>query len=175
MPMTATPIRRSACGALLLACAVAGAATAPGAPIRNDRVEVSYRNPAGFTEMDRDFGARRDWLDELSSYVAKRAAGMVPAGQRLSVTITDVQRAGMIEPWHRAGTDLRVVRNTTPPRIDLSFQLVAANGAVIKEGTRVLRDMAFLTRTLRHSGEPLSYEKTLIDDWLRQDIGPSRR
>ena len=176
MPTLTDPLRRGACCALLLfTCAAGMAATAPGAPVRHDKVEVSYRNPAGFTEMERDFGARRDWLDELSRYVARRAAGAVPTGQHLAVTITDVQRAGMIEPWHRAGTDLRVVRDTTPPRIDLSFQLVGPNGAVLKEGSRQLRDIAFLTRHTRYSGEPLSYEKNLIDDWVRREFGPSRR
>lgn len=175
MPMFFTPIRRSALCALLFVSAACGAATAPGAPVRNDRVEVSYRNPAGFSEMGRDFGARRDWLDDLSAYVAKRAASAVPPGQRLLVTITDVQRAGMIEPWRRAGTDLRVVRDTTPPRIDLSFQLVTADGAVVKEGVRELRDFAFLTRSMRHRGDLLSYEKNLVDDWVRQEFGASRR
>ncbi len=175
MPMFTTPLRRGAFCALLFLSTAGMAATAPGAPVSNDRVEVSYRNPAGFTEMSRDFGARRDWLDDLSAYVAKRAAGAVPSGQRLLVTITDVQRAGMIEPWRRAGTDLRVVRDTTPPRIDLSFQLVTADGAVVKEGVRQLRDFAFLMRSTRHRGDMLSYEKNLIDDWVREDFGASRR
>jgi hypothetical protein len=176
MPMITTPIRRGLCCAMLFACCgVAAAAMAPGAPVSNDRVAVSYRNPAGFTEMDRDFGARRDWLDELSRYVARRAAVAVPEGRHLSVTITDVQRAGMIEPWHRAGTDLRVVRNTTPPRIDLNFQLVDANGAVLKEGSRQLRDIMFLTRHTRYTRHPLAYENNLIDVWVLHEFGGSAR
>ena len=169
-----TPWLRHALMALALG-ATGAASAAPGAPVSTDKAEVSYRNPAGFTEMDRSFGARTDWLDDLSRYVAKRAARSVPDGARLVVTITDVQRAGMIEPWRRAGTDLRVVRETTPPRIDLDFQLVAANGAVLKEGSRQLRDAAFLTRSSRHSGQQLSYEKNLIDAWLRKDFEPPRR
>lgn len=168
-----TPLR-SACCVLVLAAAAAAAAAA-GSPVSTGKVEVSYRNPAGFTEMGRSFGARSDWLDELSSYVAQRAARSVPEGERLIVTITDVQRAGMIEPWRHAATDLRVVRETTPPRIDLSFQLVAANGAVLTEGSRQLRDFAFMMRGSRHRGDSLEYEKNLIDDWMRQDIDPARR
>lgn len=165
---------RHTCWVLMLA-ATSVAFAEPGATVSTDKVEVSYRNPAGFTEMGRSFGARTDWLDDLSSYVAKRAARSVHRGERLVVTITDVQRAGMIEPWRHSGTDLRVVRETTPPRIDLSFQLVAANGAVLKEGLRQLRDATFLTRGSRHGGQPLSYEKNLIDDWLRKDVEAARR
>ena len=159
---------------IAVACAIGTAHAAPGAPVETDKAEVSYRNPAGFTEMNRSSaGARTDWLDDLSRYVAKRAARTVPAGARLLVTITDVQRAGMVEPWHGArANDLRIVRDTTPPRIDLSFQLVAANGAVLKEGSRQLRDINFLSRNgLRRDG-PLSYEKNLIDDWLRVELAP---
>ena len=173
MKMIRTALRHACCALMLAATSVAFAE--PGATVSTDKAEVSYRNPAGFTEMGRSFGARTGWLDELSAYVAKRAARTVPDGERLVVTITDVQRAGMIEPWRHAATDLRVVRETTPPRIDLSFQLVAANGAVLKEGSRQLRDVAFMTRSMRHSGEPLSYEKNLIDDWLRKDVEAARR
>jgi Protein of unknown function (DUF3016) len=166
----------AALGALMFFGAAMAAKPAPGASVLSDKVEVSYRNPAGFTEMDRSPRERTDWLDDLSGYVAKRAAKSVPDGERLLVTITDVQRAGMVEPWHRHATDLRVVRSTLPPRIDLDFQLVAANGAVLKEGRRSLRDFAFLERGgLRYRGEPLSYEKNLVDDWLRKDIELQRR
>ena len=170
---------RLALAALALGSAgAAGAAsTAPGATVSTDKAEVSFRNPAGFSEMNRSFaGARTDWLDDLSAYVAKRAARTLPAGERLLVTITDVQRAGMVEPWHNAGaTDLRIVRDTTPPRIDLSFQLVAANGAVLKEGARQLRDLAFLSRAGLRRSEALAYEKNLIDDWMSKDFGSPTR
>jgi hypothetical protein len=167
---------RSAGMALLLlgAAGAACSAVTPGAPVSTDKVEVSYRNPDALTEVSRS-NTRTDWLNDLSRYIARRAAGSVPEGERLLVTITDVQRAGQVEPWRRGGSDLRVVRDTTPPRIDLSFQLVAANGAVMTEGTPRLRDMAFMSRSLRHGSDPLAYEKKLIDDWMRKDIDPARR
>ena len=162
--------------AVLLMAAAPAAAAAPGATVSTEHAEVSYRNPAAFTEMDRSPNERRDWLDELSRYVAKRAARTRPDGQRLLVTITDVQRAGRLEPW-RPGrlSDVRFVRDSTPPRIDLNFQLVSAQGAVLKEGSRELRDINFLSRAAFHRGDVLSYEKNLIDAWLRQDLGPPQR
>lgn len=170
---------RHALAALALGtvCAAGAAAPAPGATLSTDKAEVSFRNPAGFTEMNRSWGgARTDWLDDLSRYVAKRAARTLPAGERLLVTITDVLRAGMVEPWHGArANDLRIVRDSTPPRIDLSFQRVAANGAVLQEGSRQLRDLAFLSRVGFRGHEALSYEKNLIDDWMRQDFGAPPR
>lgn len=162
--------------AACLAGALAPAFAVPGATLDTVKAEVSFRNPAGFSELDRSFGARTDWLDELSRHVARRAARTLPDGQRLLVTITDVQRAGRVEPWRGSGaSDLRIVRDTTPPRIDLDFRLIGPNGAVLKEGARRLRDASFLDRASFYRGEALSYEKNLIDDWMRKDFGPTRR
>ena len=175
--MRLLPLRRLArtIGALLIG-AVAAVSAAPGETVGTERAEVSRRIPGGFTEMQRSPHERREWLDELGRHVAKRAARVVPKGQRLLVTITDVQRAGMVEPW-RPGrlADVRIVRDPTPPRIDLSYQLVSAQGAVLKEGSRRLRDLAFLNRGGLPSSDPLRYEKSLIDTWLRDDFGSVRR
>ena len=152
----------------------AGAASAPespGAPVRLGNVEIAYRDPAQFTEIRRYPGERSDWLDELSAYTARRAARVLPAGERLSVTITDVQRAGMFEPWRRGNlSNVRIVRDTTPPRINLSFRLESAQGQTLKQGERQLHDIAFLTRSARHRGESLGFEKNLIDDWLAREL-----
>ena len=162
--------------AVCLAGTFAAAFATPGATLDTDKAEVSFRNPAGFAEMDRSFGARTDWLDELGRHVAKRAARTLPDGERLLVTITDVQRAGRVEPWHGSGTsDLSIVRDTTPPRIDLDFRLIGPNGAVLKEGARRLRDISFLDHAGFHRGEALAHEKNLIDDWMRSDFGSPTR
>jgi hypothetical protein len=173
-------LRNSVCRVSLcacLACAAAGsvqaadAAPAPGAPISLGSAEVSFRNPAKFTEMEINPNERTDWLDELSRYVARHASGGLPADERLSVTVTDVQLAGRLERRRRG--DVRIVRDTSPPRIDLSFRLESAQGVTLKEGERQLRDIGFLTGSLRHRGEALAHEKGLIDAWLRQEFGPA--
>lgn len=162
--------------ALLLATAAARSATAPGAPQSSANVELGFRDPARIVARDSGWTGRDAWLDELGRYVVKTASKRVPEGARLLVTITDAQRAGTVEPWRGPGMwDVRIVRDSTPPRIDLAFQLVSPQGAVLKEGTRMLRDMNFLSRSSYHSGEPLAYEKNLVDDWLRKDLGPAPR
>jgi hypothetical protein len=160
---------------LLLIGTAAAAAGTPGATVGSDRVEVSYRNPAGFTEMSRSPSERRDWLDDLSRHVARRAVAAVPDGQRLLITITDVERAGRVEPWRgRRWMDVRIVRAITPPRIELNFQRVSAQGAVLEEGARRLTDLAFLEHDHLHSGDALAHEKNLIDRWLLEDFGRPR-
>ena len=49
-----------------------------------------------------------------------------------------------------------------------------ADGNVIAEGSRELRDLAFMQRgPAGMSSDSLRYEKQLIDDWLRRDIEPA--
>ena len=168
--------------ALLLVCVAALAAVAPGAPgapgaaQRSANVELAFRDPARIVAHDNSWNDRNEWLDELGRYVVEQSSARVPEGMRLLVTIDDVQRAGMVEPWRRHGlSDVSIVRDSTPPRIELSFQLVAPQGAVLKEGRRDLSDLNFLHRSSFHSGERLAFEKDLIDDWLRRDLAPPRR
>ena len=173
--MNSSPRWRHAFGAALLASSIVGAHAATVAP-EPDNVVVAYRDPATLTEVRYNPSERRDWMPELTRYIAAQATGRVAPGARLLVTITDVERAGRAEPWRGMGyEDLRIVRDTTPPRIDLVFQEVSPEGAVLKEGTRHLYDATFLNHLAFHSGEPLAYEKNLVDDWLRRDFPAPRR
>jgi hypothetical protein len=103
----------------------------------------------------------------------KRATTLLPAGDRLEVSITDIKLAGGYEPWH--GPQLRYVRfmkDVYPPRIDLDFKLTDSNGKVVREGSRKLRDLGYLQNGAARVGntDPLRYDKALIDSWLRREL-----
>jgi hypothetical protein len=62
------------------------------------------------------------------------------------------------------------------PMIQLRYSLVQ-NGAVIASGEERLRDMSYLDRRLYNrysSGDPLRYEKQMIDEWFGKKIAPKR-
>ena len=83
--------------------------------------------------------------------------------------ITDVDLAGDFEPWRGPDfTRVRVIRDIYPPRIDLDFRLIGADGRVLREGKRKLRDPGFLTTGAIGPGstDPLRYEKRMIDRWF---------
>ena len=92
-----------------------------------------------------------------------------PPPLRAAQAIPTSDEAGYSDAW--CG---RIVRDSDPPRIDLVFRIESAQGAVLKEGERQLRDSNFLNRP-RHRSEALGYEKNLIDDWLRTDVEPAKR
>jgi len=169
--MKSSPLLRllgAAC--LALASAMAWAATPP------DNVSVHYKDPRHFTEAKRSFGMHvvgaDDYLKPLKAYIAQRASRILAPGQRLDIEVTDVVRAGAYEPWRGPDfNDVRIIKDIYPPRIDLNFTLYGADGKVLRQGQRKLRNAAFLSNSSPADQGSLRYEKSLIDLWLRRGAG----
>ena len=170
---------------LIVACAIialwsGGLASTRAAalPDSASRVTVTYANPQNFSE-NREFGMQNryqgiDYLQTLRAHLIKRATQMLPPGERLEVTITDIKLAGAYEPWHGPRMYyVRIMKDVYPPRIELTFKLIGADGAVSRQGSRTLRNLGYLQSGLATSGnsDPLRYDKALLDNWLRR--GPA--
>jgi len=142
-------------------------------------VAVQWTDPAAFSDIrhsgNRWEARRGDWVEQIARHVRQRAERELPAGSTLDVTIRDIRRAGMYEPWNGPRMDhVRIIKDHYPPRIDLDFVLRDSSGTVIAEGPRELRDMGFLNRAgAAMNSDALRYEKQLIDDWLRRDLRPA--
>jgi len=133
-------------------------------------------DPQNFTEAKRSFGVHvidaDAYLKPLNAYIVQRISGMLAPGQRLDIEVTDVDRAREDEPWRGPRFDNgRIIKDLYPPRIDLNFTLYSADGKVLREGQRKLRDPAFLSHGFGSDQDPLRYEKSLIDSWLRKGAG----
>nr|WP_223250888.1 DUF3016 domain-containing protein [Rhodanobacter denitrificans] len=155
---------------LVLASVIAQAATPP------DNVSVRYKDPQHFTEAKRSVGVHLidadAYLKPLSAYIVQRASRILAPGQRLDIEVTDVVRAGAYEPWRGPDFyDVRIIRDIYPPRIDLNFTLYGADGKVLRQGERKLRNAAFLSSSSPVDQDSLRYEKSLIDLWLRRGAG----
>src|SRR4051812_18892226 len=135
------------------------------------RADVQFFEPEKFTDvrdsMSGDF-SRTTYLEQLRDYVLEQAKYYVPNGGMLHVTFTDIDMAGVSGPWRGPRfDDTRIVKDISPPRISLAFRLTDAEGNVIKEGKRDLKDLAFLMKiTMAFRDDPLRHEKALLDDWL---------
>lgn len=149
-------------------------------PLRGP-VSVSWDDPARFAELryshNRREAARGDWVARLATHLRTRAERRLPAGERLEVHLLDVERAGEYEPWHGMSYhDVRIYREVYPPRLRLSFRRFATDGSLLAEGERALADLAFLSQTpVANSGDPLRYEKRLIDRWLLKEFPAASR
>lgn len=151
------------------------AALLVGAAAAHAQVQVTYQEPQKFTEFAGSTAAFNDGqrlLDELKTYIQTQAAERLPAGKQLAVTVTDLRRAGWVDPTFRYGQSVRIVRDIDAPRIDLRYQLTDASGTVVQEGNAQLRDLGFLSRPQRPGmADALTHEKNLVDRWLDELLG----
>ena len=90
----------------------------------------------------------------------------------LAIRVTDVDLAGEFEPRRGPQFDrVRIMREIYPPRIDLEFRLTDSEGTVAREGRRQLRDPLYLARAVLGDSDRLRYEKELLGEWLREELG----
>jgi hypothetical protein len=146
---------------------------APAAP-QADRVQVVFVDPEKFADVRDGYtqteSARTFFLDEIRRHIQQRATARLGEGETLRVTITEVHLAGDYQARTPNVTNVRIVREVTPARIDLGFRLVRADGTVVTEGERRLRSTGYPVGVGIDPSDPLVYEKVLLDDWLRQDL-----
>lgn len=150
---------------------------APRALAGDGPVSVSWTDPSGFSDLrfsgNRWAAARGDWVSQLAGHLQERAAARLPEGARMDVTITDIQRAGRYEPWLGMRYDqVRIMRDTYPPRMRLDIRITGPDGQVLAEGERKLQDTGYLQRASMIDSDILRYEKRMIDDWLRRELPP---
>jgi len=143
-------------------------------------VSVNFFEPDKFRDIGRTYSPsdkdREEDLAQIRDYLVSQADRMLPAGHRLEVTFTDIDRAGEFEPWRGPRyTDVRIVKDIYVPRMSLSFRVTDADGNVVKEGKRELRDLAFNQKLVLDRSDPYRHEKELLNDWLRSEFPrPSR-
>jgi hypothetical protein len=172
--VTATWLVAMACVVSTLGCSAAPRPA--GLDAAASRLSVTFVQPERFTDAkDSVLQSERgtaDLLGDLGRYLRTEGERQVPAGLALEVHVTDVDLAGEIEPWRGPQFDrVRIMREIYAPRIDLEFRLVDGQGAVVKQGRRVLRDPLYLTRAASNDSDRLRYDKQLLGDWLRQEFG----
>jgi hypothetical protein len=135
--------------------------------------EVEFVKPEKFTDAGtpRQYVDRDTNLSNLKNHLVKQAASLLPADQKLFIQVTDVDLAGAFEPWQPYSREVRIVKEIYPPKIDLKFRLVRADGSVVKEGERSLRDNGFMSGpSMGYGGDNLRYEKVMLDDWLEKEF-----
>lgn len=143
------------------------------APARPDNVAVNFHEADKFTDVRESFGdsSSQHYLDLLSQHLQRKASALLPPGQKLTVTFTDIDLAGDFLPLRSSMQDIRVIKDIYLPHMSLSFKITDADGKVIKEGSRRLTDLNFMNNLgLIGRNEPLYYDKVLLDDWVNKEL-----
>ena len=144
------------------------------------RAEVLFFEPQKFTDVRDSYmgdSDRTTYLEQIRDHLLQQAKYYVPEGHTLRVTFTDIDMAGDFEPWRGARwDDVRIVKDIYPPSMKLAFQVIDAEGKVVKEGKRELRDLAFMMKiSMTFRDDPVRHEKALVDDWLRSEFPRVRK
>lgn len=161
--------------ALALCAATASARSAP-----DDVLTVRYVHPENFFDAmiatpqgpDQDHAEfQRLFTAHLASLAAKR----LKPGEQLDIRVLDVDLAGDVIPQLSSpGTDFRILRDSRWPRVSVHYTLRRGD-QVVAEADEVISDMSYLERPNRYlSGDPLRYEKAMVDRWFDRLVAPQR-
>jgi hypothetical protein len=90
-----------------LLAALALCLAASGAPAQDYRVSVVFAQPEQYTDFRSScvstHADARALMGELERFLQAAAAPRLPDGQRLEITVTNVDLAGEIETWRGPG------------------------------------------------------------------------
>lgn len=162
----------------LLGALTAGAMSAADPAPAAGRVTIVFDHPEKYTDLKDSWSdnenerGREHYLPLIKEYIEKAAARRLADGQQLTMTFSDIDLAGDFEPWRGVQfDDIRVVKDVYVPRMNFTFKVTDASGAVIKSGERKLIDLGFqMNITPGFRDDPLRYEKAMLDNWLSQEL-----
>ena len=157
--------------AMIVAAGAPAAASEPETPAR---VSIVFVKPEGFTDAGYAKSERSSpaILLRLQRFIADTGARYLPESMRLEIKITDIDLAGDFELFRGPQFEhVRVNKSIYPPRIALEFRVVDAGNRIIKEGQRQLTDLDDQLRVDYPREDPLRYEKEILRDWLRGELG----
>jgi len=146
-----------------LGLAWAGCQSQPAKP--QGKVIVTYVHPEGFTDMRSTFNGPTDayYLDDFREYVETWAGRRLREGLTLTLTFTDIDMAGEINPRPQ---NARVISSFYPLRIKFSWVVTDASGKVLKEAKEELVNVFPGDQTGFDRNDPLFHEKDAMDEWI---------
>jgi len=166
-----TPLRLRlllASGVLLL---LAGCSSPPHHDTSDGRVTITFQNPEKYMDAGERFLEHSNprVLEQLDAFLQQETRRYLPAGEKLSLTFTDIDRAGDYDPVMRGLDHVRVLKSNYPPRYEFSYVRTAADGHVIAQGDEHLVDLSFTASdNFNVQNDPLYYDKELLKKWLRE-------
>lgn len=144
---------------------------AAAAPKAKDNVTVNFQDPDKFTDVleNNSNSTSTYFLDQLKGCLQETASPLLAPGQKLVITVTDIDLAG--ETRFNQPDQIRIMKDIYAPRAELKFELLGADGKVLKSGERRLVDHDYLMQAGRvGTSEPLFYDKQLLKDWLQREF-----
>ena len=144
-----------------------------------ERIRVEWVNPESFTDVRQTHSSREKFRKHVFVQLEKHLdelAKDLPIGQRLKLSVTDLDLAGRIEVASFIGLsnrmdEVRVMRNIDIPRLTFAYELVDANGKVLKSDDVHLKNMNYLQSAgITSRNRPFAYEKIMLSKWFAKNF-----
>jgi hypothetical protein len=164
-------------GALALAFALgllAPAVARADDPKPGDRVLVTFEHPEKFLDVrDSNFPTvegRDKILESLRVYLTKHAPAFLPAGDNLYVTFINIKLAGVFSVGE-VSSGGRFMLPSSPPLFMLGWAITDPSGKVVRRAWEKLEKDDYMS-LFRNAdpGDPLRYDKAVLDDWMRNAL-----
>lgn len=139
-------------------------------------MSIAFVHPEQYTDpaYSHSFASERDRAEvrhDIEQHLQRLAERGLPASDTLRIEVLDIDLAGHFEPFRfRNGSDVRIVRDITSPRIKLRYTLTRGD-RLVASAEEHLSDMNFLMSGNRYSSsDRLRYEKAMLDAWFEKRI-----
>ena len=145
-------------------------------PATAGEVTVTWSDPAKFTDIVASNSTDKAYQKSIRKALDaefKAQAGKLPSGQNMSISITDIDLAGEVDPVpSRAGYRVRVLKDVYYPQIRFDYKITDSSGTVLKEQTDVtVKDAGFLAGAGNAaSRQDFYYERHMIKEWFGKEI-----
>ena len=136
---------------------------------------VSWSDPESYKDVIASEGSQEEFmartLQELEGAIVKLAESL-PDGQKLEMTVTDLDLAGDVKMSGARSQhqDVRVVKDSYPARMVFHYRLLDADGKVLKEGDEKLQSRSLSASMRTGSSESLGMEKRMLRNWFQRAI-----
>lgn len=148
-----------------------------------ERISVEWIAPKSFSDVkEGNFSSerfRKRVFNQLEKHLDKLASDL-PDGQTMNFKFTDLDLAGRVEPASFIGIslgssanldDVRIMRDVDIPRIKFEYELINADGEVIRTEEVNLKNMNYLHEIgMASRNKPYKHEKRMLSKWFSKNI-----
>jgi hypothetical protein len=141
--------------------------------------EVKWQNPDKFRDIDPGNSTKDSYRKSIEKSFGEefsKQAEKLPASQKLSVNVTNLDLAGEVDPIpSRGGLQLRVLKNIYYPQMTFDYKITGPGGSVVQEHQQVtIKDMGFMSGSANAgSSQDFYYERRMIREWFNKEVMPN--
>lgn len=146
-------------------------------------VTVTYQQPENYHDLALSGSdtpsMQAEVMKQLEVHFKKLGESYLPKGDKLEITVQDIDMAGAYEPWQTPNlTRTRFIRDIYRPKFILHYRWLDPSGIVKADKDETVSDLNYLMRqeTRKYQdNDPLRYEKTLLDRWFLETFSGAKK